>query len=308
MTSPSQVNIVRPQPASLRAVWPDEARHFTPWLAQNLDWLESLELGPLELVRTEQQLPKVGRSLDILARTSDGHHIAIENQYKRVDHDHLTRGLAYAVGLNAKALVVIAEDHGEEFIAIAEYLNRAYEQLGDLEGIAVFLVRLSVEKVGELFVPRFTVMARPNVWLAAVHAEQLSGPPTMARFLEACRPSARDNIRNIVDAWNARPHASMRIKPKSVSLNYPYGADHAARSIFVLDSTGTLTVNRGYLMENGPFDSDGLGHLDAAIRLHFDGASDRGYYPAVREPDPGQVTAFADWLAARCDTYRHPVP
>ena len=63
MTSPSQVNIVRPQPSSLRAVWPDEARHFTPWLAENLDWLDSLELGALELVRTEMQLPKVGRSL-----------------------------------------------------------------------------------------------------------------------------------------------------------------------------------------------------------------------------------------------------
>lgn len=300
------MNIVRPQPASLRAVWPDEARQFTPWLAGNLDWLESLDLGALELVRTEMLLPKVGRSLDILARTPDGHHIAIENQYKRVDHDHLTRGLAYAVGLNAKALVVIAEDHGEEFVAIAEYLNRAYEQLGDEDGIAVFLVRLSVEKVGELFVPRFTVMARPNVWLAAVHAEQASGPPTLAGFLEASRPSARGNIRVILDAWSARPHASMRIKSKSVSLNYPCGAGHTARSIYVLESTGALTINRGYLIENGPFGSDDLGHLDAAIRLHFQGANDRPYYPAVPVPDPRQVTAFADWLAARCDTYRQP--
>ena len=242
-----------------------------------------------------------------MARTPDGHRIAIENQYQRVDPDHLTRGLAYAVGLNAPALVVIAEDHGEEFIAIAEYLNRAYEQLGDDEGIAVFLVRLSVEKVGEAFVPRFTVMARPNVWLAAVHAEQTSGPPTMARFLEASRPSARDNIRVILDAWSARPDGSMRINSRSVSLNYPYGADDAARSIYVLESTGALTINRGYLIENGPFDSDGLDHLDAAIRLHFQGASDRPYYPTVPVPDPGQVTAFADWLAARCDTIRHPV-
>ena len=138
VTQPDLIDrIIRPQPVEVRTVWPGESTHFTPWLAANLDWLDALGLGPLELVGTEVVLPTVNRNLDILARTPDGRRIAIENQYLKVDHDHLTRGLAYAVGHDAKALVVIAEDHGSEFIAIADYLNSAYEQLGTEKGIAV---------------------------------------------------------------------------------------------------------------------------------------------------------------------------
>lgn len=53
----------------------------------------------------------------------DGRRVAIENKYQAVDNDHLTRGLAYAVGHKARALVVIAEEHRPE-LAAAEYLNR----------------------------------------------------------------------------------------------------------------------------------------------------------------------------------------
>lgn len=77
------LQIVRPQPVAVRTVWPGEATDFTPWLAENLDWLEPLGLGPLELVGTEVSLPTVNRNLDILARTPDGRAIAIENQYLR---------------------------------------------------------------------------------------------------------------------------------------------------------------------------------------------------------------------------------
>lgn len=133
--------IVRPSPAAVRDVWPGEARDFTPWLAENLDWLaEALDWGSLTLVGTEVPVPDVARNLDILATAADGSRVAIENQYRRVDHDHLTRGLAYAVGHEANALVVIAEDHAREFVAIADYLNTAYEELGPKKGIAVFLV------------------------------------------------------------------------------------------------------------------------------------------------------------------------
>lgn len=79
--------IVRPQPVAVRTVWPGEASHFTPWLSENLDWLDVLELGPLEHVGTEVPIPNVGRNLDILAKTPGGAHVAIENQYLKTDHD-----------------------------------------------------------------------------------------------------------------------------------------------------------------------------------------------------------------------------
>lgn len=293
--------IVRPQPVSLRTVWPMEAADFTPWLADNLDWLEVLELGPLKLIRKEMPLPDVGRSLDILAQTPDGRRIAIENQYRKVDHDHLTRGLAYAVGLNAKALVVIAEDFGQEFVAIATYLNRAYEQLGEQEGIAVFLVRLSVEQVGESFVPRFSATTRPNAWLTAVHSEEDSGLPTIAGFLQAREVSHKEWARKILEAWDARPNASMRINQKSasVSLDYPYGADQRPRSIFVLYGNGQLQVNRGYLIENGPSGGWEPEELDSEIRSRFPNLNDKPYYATVRDPDPVDVAGFADWVVTR---------
>jgi hypothetical protein len=37
------------------------------------------------------------RWIDIVAQGEDGSEFVIENQYGRGDHDHLTRGLAYAV-------------------------------------------------------------------------------------------------------------------------------------------------------------------------------------------------------------------
>lgn len=158
---------VRPELVPLREAWPREDIDFTPWLAENLAYLGEVGLGELELLKTEVPVPGVSRRLDILAEAPDGERIAIENQYREIDHDHLTRGLAYAVGLEARTLVVIAESHRDEFVAVADYLNRAAESLGD-EGIAVVLLTVRVERVGEYFIPRFDVVSRPNEWRTAV--------------------------------------------------------------------------------------------------------------------------------------------
>lgn len=161
------MKFVRPTSIPIRQAWPREDTDFTPWLAENLDYLEDTALGYLEVLKTEVTIPGFKRKLDLLAQTHDERRVAIENQYRATDHDHLTRGLAYAVGLNAVALVVIAEDHGDEFIAVADYLNRAAEAIGD-DGIPVFLITLRVEKVGEYLIPRFEIQARPNQWRAEV--------------------------------------------------------------------------------------------------------------------------------------------
>lgn len=298
MALPDQVHrIVRPQPVAVRAVWPGEATHFTPWLAANLDWLDPLGLGPLELLGTEVTLPTVNRNLDILARTADGRAIAIENQYLKVDHDHLTRGLAYAVGHRAKALVVVAEDHGAEFVAIADYLNSAYEQLGQEGGIAVFLVKLTAERVAEAIVPRFTVVSRPNTWLTAVHDEGTVGS-TVEAFFAACDEPLRGLARVIVTQWAARPAASMRINPKSasVTLDFPYVPGQPPRSVYVLYANGSMTVNRGYYIEQGQLTEERVVELDGMLARHFPTLTSKPYYPSVNPPTPVQVAMFADWF------------
>lgn len=65
------MEIVRPEQIDLRQAWPREDRDFTPWLAQNLDFLDDVGLGALELLDIEVTVPGVGRKLDILAVTSD---------------------------------------------------------------------------------------------------------------------------------------------------------------------------------------------------------------------------------------------
>ncbi len=158
--SPNEFRLV-----DIREVWPGEAREFTPWLADNLEALgEHIEVGQLSLVSTEVQVPGGRRSLDILAEDSDGRKWAIENQYGELDHDHLTRALAYAVGLECRAVVVVAESHREEFIAVADEWNRYSEAYGR-DGIRLFLAAIEVGRIGDS--PpgyRFRLVAGPNEW------------------------------------------------------------------------------------------------------------------------------------------------
>ena len=126
----------------VREVWPSEPRDFTPWLSRNLDLLEIKELGVLELEDKEVQVGS--RYLDILARASFGVLIAIENQFSRTDHDHLTRGLSYAVGKNAQYLVVISEEHREEFQNVATHINTVSQNSDSRIGI--FLVEFTVKE------------------------------------------------------------------------------------------------------------------------------------------------------------------
>ena len=175
------MNIERARPVDIRTAWPREDQDLTPWLAENLDIFEEIGLGQLDLLGTEVPLPGFKRRLDILAETADERLVAIENQYRAVDHDHLTRGLAYAVGLGACALVVVAEDHGDEFVAVADYLNTAHESISDEQGIAVFLVSLKVDQVGQYLVPRLEMEARPNLWLAEIRKTATDPELTQSR-------------------------------------------------------------------------------------------------------------------------------
>jgi hypothetical protein len=106
-------------------------------------------------------------------RTSrDGRRVSIENQYGIGDRDHLTRGLAYAVATDSVALIVIAEEHRDEFVSVADYLNDVGGQAAS-GGIRVWLVQVrAVRRKGdETWSPEFVVQAAPNEWEASVRRD-----------------------------------------------------------------------------------------------------------------------------------------
>jgi hypothetical protein len=131
----------------LSEAWKGEATDFTPLLADQLDNLGDA-LGIDLAASAVQILTAGGRRIDIVAQGEDGSEFVIENQYGRADHDHLTRGLAYAVARHARGLVVVAEEHRDEFKAVAQYLNDMAELDRD-RGISVRLVEARAVRIGE---------------------------------------------------------------------------------------------------------------------------------------------------------------
>src|SRR3954453_3105612 len=157
----------RLQYGRLSEAWKGEASDFTPLLVERLDQLGSA-LGVDLASAGQSEVPTTGgRRIDIVAQVDDGSEFVIENQYGRADHDHLTRGLAYAVARKARGLVVVAEEHRDEFRALAQYLNELAEH--DTErGISVWLGAKAVPIEDSPWAPLFDVVIEPNSFTAIV--------------------------------------------------------------------------------------------------------------------------------------------
>lgn len=160
----------------LSEAWAGEAKDFTPLLAEQLDALGDAIGVPLASVG-EAEVPTAGnRRIDIVATGDDGSEFVVENQYRTADHDHLTRGLAYAVARRARGLVLVAEEHRDEFRAVAQYLNELAEH--DLErGVSIWLVEAKAVRIDDsAWAPLFTAVVEPNEFTATVElAKQTSG-------------------------------------------------------------------------------------------------------------------------------------
>ncbi len=89
-----------------REYWKDEARDFTPWLAQedNLELLEETIGLQIELENTEILVGKY--RADIIARDVNSERtIIIENQLEKTNHDHLVKIITYASGIRAEIVI-----------------------------------------------------------------------------------------------------------------------------------------------------------------------------------------------------------
>ena len=142
------------EPLSLRQVWPDEARDFTPWLANHLHLLGAELNTPLELVAVEATLPEAGR-VDIIAeQVSTKARVVIENQLEVSDDSHCLRLLGYAANADANILVWVALDFTAYHRSILTWLNES-------DNIAVYAVALKAYRVGEAIAADFRLIVEP---------------------------------------------------------------------------------------------------------------------------------------------------
>jgi len=297
--------------ATPREAWGGEATSFTPLLAREemLDYLgRETGIGPLAVSEVEHRTAG-NRSLDILAETLDGRRVAIENQYGVANHDHLTRGLAYAVATESKALVLVAEDHRDEFVSVANYLNDVGGLAGDT-GVLVWLVKVrAVRREGDsVWSPEFVVQVEPNEWEAAIRRTSAAKLASLDEFYSKAEaetgPGWADSARTIIEGWLSRGFSEGHDAKKSVGLYCPSPRypDRGTNVLQVL-TTGDLVVCRGYIWEtSGVFDPDQEpSDLDEQIHIHFPDANwpPKRYFITARKPDPDQVQAFADWLVQR---------
>ena len=159
----------------IRKVWADEARDFTPWLAENTDRLSEALGMDLELEGTEID---VGRfSADIVLRdASTGLRIVVENMINETDHDHIGKIITYAAGLEATYAVLIAEKFRPEHRSALQWLN-----VHSTESAGFFGVTLKVWQIGDsAYAPQLDVVVEPDGWVREVRAastDALSGAP-----------------------------------------------------------------------------------------------------------------------------------
>lgn len=145
--------------ADLRATWPNEAQHFTPWLAENIAELGEALGMDLELQQTEA--PVGGYSLDILATDlNSSRPVVIENQLETTDHTHLGQILTYASGFDADVVVWVTREFRDEHRQALDWLNQRTGENTQFFGVTVELWRIG----GSLPAPHFNVVATPNGW------------------------------------------------------------------------------------------------------------------------------------------------
>src|SRR5579863_2405704 len=156
----NNLNVGRLERVSLREIWGDEAKNFTPWLAspEALGLLKNVIGFDLELIGTEVAVGPY--SADILAKSAveEDHKVIIENQLGKTDHDHLGKMITYAAGLGARTLIWISDRFCDEHRAALDWLNYHTSTPLAFFGLEVRAFRIDNSRPA----PQFSVISSPN--------------------------------------------------------------------------------------------------------------------------------------------------
>ena len=221
MTTPNLAKIER---VDLREAWPNEARDFTPWLAQNIAELgEALDMD-LEL--QEKEAAVGGYSLDGLATDlRQKRSVVIENQLVPSDHDHLGKLLTYAAGYDANVVIWLTQEFRDEHRQALDWLNQRTGEDTEFFGVVVELLRIDESRLA----PQFRTVSFPNGWKKEA-AARLAGKAAASPRAEKYRAFFQrlfDTLREVHRFTNAK-----KGQPQSFynfSIGYGWRVTLAAR-------------------------------------------------------------------------------
>jgi len=175
------INLGRLEKVELREFFKDEARDFTPWLAEenNLELLgETLGLD-IELEDIEVRIGKFSADIVALDRSSN-RNIIIENQLEKTNHDHLGKIITYGAGKNAGIVIWICKKIQQEHRKGLDYLNDI-----STEDYSFFGIEMELWKIGDSEpAPKFNIVVSPNEWSKSVKASTYSRTLTDTRVLQ----------------------------------------------------------------------------------------------------------------------------
>lgn len=146
---------------SVRIYWADEAREFTPWLADSIDAEDPSKVEDtiqldLTLRGIEQSVGRYNLDISLRQRRSD----SVYREPAQNVHNHLEKCLAYASGVDADVVVWICPEFTDEHSDAFQWLNDHSE-----EGIDLFALRLEVWRIGDSEpAVRFTAVEEPSEW------------------------------------------------------------------------------------------------------------------------------------------------
>jgi len=166
------VNMGRLEPVNLREAWMNEARDFTPWLAQELNLkllMDTIGLEDFEFDSIERKIGAGAYRADIVCRdTVSDSLILIENQLEPTDHLHLGQILTYAAGLKAVTVVWVAAKFTDDHRAALDWLNDVTDENINFFGLEIELWRIADSPIA----PKFNIVSQPNDWTRAIAASR----------------------------------------------------------------------------------------------------------------------------------------
>jgi len=142
---------------SVRHVWRNEEKDFTPWLKENIDVLAEALGMDLSAVEREARVGEYFEA-DLLAEGPNGDYVVVENQFGKSDHDHLGKLVTYLTNCEAKKAIWICEDPQPEHKEAIDWLNK-----NTPSDVAFYLVKLEVYQIeNSPPAPHFSVVSQPS--------------------------------------------------------------------------------------------------------------------------------------------------